>query len=59
MDIQNLDKSLLKQLYAAQKPLFDEIIREHNATTLAPLSALEHEDLPWNAPRVRDDVNVS
>ena len=59
MDLSNVDKSLLKQLYAAQKPLFDEVIREYNSTAVAPLSALEHEDLPWNAPRVRDDINVS
>lgn len=58
MDIQNLDKSLLKQLYAAHKPLFDEVIQEHHATTLAPLSALDHESLPWNEPRVRDDMTV-
>jgi hypothetical protein len=58
MDPQNLDKSLIKELYKAHKPLFDEVIQEHNATTLAPLSALEHESFPWNKPRVRDDMTV-
>jgi len=58
MDPQNLDKSLIKELYKAHKLLFDEVMHEHQATTLAPLSALEHKDLPWNAPRVRDDITV-
>jgi hypothetical protein len=58
MDPHTLDKSLVRELYMAHKALFDEVIQTRHTNTLAPLSALEHESLPWNAPRIRRDMLV-
>ena len=58
MDPHTLDKSLVRELYMAHKALFDEVIQTHHANTLAPLSALDNESLPWNNPRIRRDILV-